>query len=63
MTVAQVRVALAGLLQTPPVPASKLASNITRQLRRNEEVRRARWRAKGLEPPLRWKSGDAQLAQ
>lgn len=53
MTVAQVRVALAGLLQSPPITARKIAESITRQLRRNEEARRHRWRARGLVAPPR----------
>jgi hypothetical protein len=53
MTVSQVRVALAALLQTPPVNPRILAARITGQLRRNEEARRARWHARGLTAPRR----------
>ena len=35
MTVPQVRIVLAALLQTPPVAALRIATNVTRQLRRN----------------------------
>jgi hypothetical protein len=51
MTVAQVRVAIAGLLQSPPLDPRSIADNITRQLRRNEQSRRARWRKLGLRAP------------
>lgn len=51
MTVAQVRVALAKLLQDPPAAPGKIAAEITRQLRRNEEARRHHWHARGLRPP------------
>jgi ABC-type phosphate transport system ATPase subunit len=51
MTVAQVRVAIAGLLQSPPLDPRSIADNITRQLRRNEQARRARWRKRGLRAP------------
>lgn len=51
MTVAQVRVAIAGLLQSPPLDTRSIADNITRQLRRNEQARRHRWRKRGLRAP------------
>jgi hypothetical protein len=51
MTVAQVRVAIAGLLQSPPLDPRSIAANLTRQLRRNEHARRARWRKLGLRAP------------
>jgi hypothetical protein len=51
MTVAQVRVALAGLLQLPPLDPRSIADNITQQLRRNEQARRDRWRKLGLRAP------------
>jgi hypothetical protein len=53
MTVAQVRVALAALLQTPPRPPAAIAAMITRQLRRNEESRRRHWQARGRTAPKR----------
>lgn len=51
MTVAQVRVAIAGLLQSPPLDPRSIADNLTRQLRRNEQARRDHWRALGLRAP------------
>lgn len=51
MTVAQVRVALAGLLQSPPLDPRSIANNITQQLRRNEQSRRDHWRKRGLRAP------------
>jgi hypothetical protein len=51
MTVAQVRVALAELLRSPPASPAAIAAAITRQIRRNEAARRDRWRAKGLVAP------------
>ena len=51
MTVALVRFAIAGLLHDPPTPATTIARLITRQIHRNEDARRARWRAKGLRAP------------
>lgn len=66
MTVSQVRVALADLLQTPPAHPSLIASKIERQLRRNEESRRSHWRRQGSEPPPRLKPAKTkgiQIAQ
>jgi hypothetical protein len=51
MTVAQVRVAIAGLLQSPPLDPRSIADNITQQLRRNEQSRFHRWRKLGLRAP------------
>ncbi len=51
LTVALVRFALAKLLHDPPIPATTVARLVTRQLVRNENVRRDRWRAKGLRAP------------
>jgi hypothetical protein len=38
-------------MHNPPVPRREIARLITQQLRRNEEVRRARWRKLGLSAP------------
>ena len=51
MTIMQVRYALAMLLQAPPLQPAAIAALITKQLRRNEESRRAHWRALGLRAP------------
>jgi len=51
MTVAQVRVAIARLLDGDP--PRLIAKDITRQLRRNEQARWDRWRARGLRAPRR----------
>jgi hypothetical protein len=51
MTVAQVRVAIAGLLQSPPLDSRSIADKLTRQLRRNEHSRRNHWHKCGLPAP------------
>jgi len=38
-------------LQNPPRAPADIAADITRQLHRNEEARRARWRKLGLVAP------------
>jgi len=43
--------ALAALMHDPPVHKREIARLITRQLRRNEAVRRARWRKLKLSAP------------
>lgn len=53
MTISQVRVILAAMLLTPAAKPRVIAARVTRQLRRNEESRRAHWRARGLEAPRR----------
>jgi uncharacterized membrane protein len=51
MTVAQVRVAIAALLQSPPLDPRSIADKLTRQLRRNEQARRNHWYKCGLRAP------------
>ena len=53
MTVVQVRVAIAALLQSPPLTPRSIAAAVTRQLRRNEEARAHRWHALGRRAPRR----------